>query len=273
MDSITWMAAVQVRCHSLLLYYYPDRPLTHKRKLPTDTYTGKVSASTQKRIRRTVDILLQKSPQQTVWNPITHRPNTFRLTFLTLTISAREIVPHREANRKGLQPFLDWLRRRGVKSYIWKAELQQRGQVHYHITTNKFLRFDSVRDEWNRIQKRAGWLDGYRERTGHENPNSTDIHAVQKIQRLDLYIAKYISKTDATGTIDGKVWGCSSDLMGAKYFSCDLSEFTENCLKKAVADGTVKQVRMERCTIFDTPNPTQFLDGNHNINYRNWAQK
>jgi len=272
MDEITWIPAMQVRCHSVLIYCYPDRPLTHKRKLPTATYTGMVSGSTAKRIRRTVDIFLQKSPSKTVWNPITQRPNTFRLTFLTLTLSAKELIPHKEVYKKGLSPFLDWLRRRNVKSYLWKAELQKRGQVHYHITINQFLRYDAVRDEWNKIQRRAGWLDDFHRTNGHWKPNSTDIHAVQKIDRIDLYLAKYIAKADANGKIDGKVWGCSSNLMGAKYWSADLSQFTINSLENSVQSGGVKRIKLEHCTIFDTPNPTQHLDGVHNIDYRTWTK-
>lgn len=272
MDEITWIPALQVRCHSLLLYYYPDRPLTHKRKLPTATYTGKMSASTAKRVRRTVDILLQKSPRQTVFNPISKRMNDFRLTFLTLTISATELIPHRDAYKKGLGPFLDWLRRRGVKSYIWKAELQARGQIHYHITTNQFIRYDHIRDEWNRLQEKAGWLEGFKKKFGHSKANSTDIHAVQKIDRLDLYLAKYIAKTDEKGKIDGKVWGCSSNLQGARYFTVDFDDEEYRKLEKGLNEGSVKMVKMERCTIFDTDRPDDYLTGCHTINYRIWKK-
>jgi len=273
MREIVWLPAVQIRCHSLLLYYYPDQPLTHKRTLPTETYTGKVSASTSKRIRRTVDILLQKSPKQTVWNPITNRPNDFRLTFLTLTISSKKIIEHRLAYKNGLSPFLDWLRRRGVKSYIWKAELQERGQIHYHITTNKFIRYDNIRDEWNRLQKKAGWLNEYFEEKGHWNPNSTDIHAVHRVKRLDLYLAKYIAKNETAGKIKGKVWGCSKDLQGARYFSVDLTKHTEDLLEIGVSSGRVKMVRMERCAIFDTDCPETYLPDYQNINYRKWREE
>lgn len=271
MASPVYIPALQVRSHSLVLYHYPADPLTHKRaELTAKTYTGGMSAGGIRRIRCAVDVLLQRSPQKCVWNPITMRPCYFRLTFLTLTLSGVALVDHREAYRLGLGPFLDWLRRRGCRSYIWKAELQARGQIHYHVTTNQFIRYDEVRNEWNRLQGKAGWLDDFRVRFRHSNPNSTDIHAVQKVQRLDLYLAKYIAKSTG-GKITGKVWGCSSDLAGAKRWACDLDVTEEKAIDRAVLQGA-KVIPLERCRIIDTPNPADLLTVAHRAEYGLWCK-
>lgn len=269
MRDITWIPAIQVRYRSLLLYYYPDTPLSHKRTVCTTRYTGKVTASTKKRIMRTVDILLQKSPLQSVINPITQKVNQFQLTFITLTISAINPVCHKEAYKKGLARFLDWMRYKGCTTYIWKAELQKRGQIHYHITTNKFIRYDELQKAWNSIQRKAGWLDDYYEKHKRWNANSTDIHAVHKVHRLDLYIAKYISKVSDSGLIKGKVWGCSKDLQGAKYYSYDCSPDELDPILNDVTTGVVKQVKLDKCVVFNCDDPLKYLSGSHSIYYRN----
>jgi hypothetical protein len=268
-----YIPAVQVRSHSLVLYAYACPPLPHKRAdFVAPTYTGTVTASTMRRIRRTVDVLLQWSPAKTVWNPITLGPCTFRLTFLTLTISATELICHRAAYREGLGPFLDWLRRKGVDHYIWKAELQARGQIHYHITCNRFIRYDEVRNEWNRLQGKAGWLNGFRAKHRHSNPNSTDIHAVSRVQRLDLYLSKYIAKADKTGKIQGKVWGCSRSLMAAKPFSVDRDVTEDQAIEVAVRQRLAQVLKFDNCSIVDTATPVTLLTQNHQAQYYAWLQ-
>jgi len=273
MFNSVYIPAVQVRSHSLVFYAYACPPLPHKRAdFVAPTYTGSVTPSTMRRIRRAVDVLLQWSPPKTVWNPITMGPCTFRLTFLTLTLSCTELVSHSEAYSKGLGPFLDWLRRKGVDHYLWKAELQARGQIHYHITCNRFIRYDEVRNEWNRLQGKAGWLDQFRVKHRHSNPNSTDIHAVSRVQRLDLYLSKYIAKADKTGKIQGKVWGCSRSLQGAKPFAVDRDLAEEQAVDVAVGSGTAKVLKFDNCTIIDTPTPVAILTAQHQAEYQQWLR-
>lgn len=271
MAAPVFIPALQIRSHSVVLYHYPADPLTHKRAdLVAKTYGGGMSAGAVKRIRCAVDVLLQRSPMKFVFNPITMRQCSFRLTFLTLTISTNTMICHKEAYRDGLSPMLDWLRRKGCRSYIWKAELQARGQIHYHITTNQFVRYDDLRKEWNRLQGKAGWLTEFREKFRHSNPNSTDIHAVQKVARLDLYLAKYIAKNTG-GKVNGKVWGCSSDLAGTKRWSCDLDVTEEIAINAAVKAGATL-VKLERCQIVDTASPASLLTVAHRKDYDLWCQ-
>lgn len=261
---------LQIRPHALILYGIPDPPFQHKRTTNAPKYTGVVTASASKRIKRAVDILLQMSPVKKVWNPITQAECSFRLTFVTLTISKNEVVMGREGYKEGLGKFLDWLRKKGTDLYIWKAEFQKRGQLHYHITTNIFIRHDELRNKWNSLQRAAGWLNDFREKKGHWNPNSTDIHAVRKIKRLDLYLAKYMAKGDPSKAIEGKVWGCSQRLMGKRYFSSVLEQENIRNMDLMQEKKRGRVLKLEHCTIFDTATPNQVFTVKQKSDFANW---
>ena len=184
----------QTTLHNDSIYIYPI-PSKHTRSAlsfnfttPDDTYYGYLNKHSQKRLRKCVDLLLQVSPITTVYNPCTKKTVKHRLSFITLTLSDSISHSHSEVYNTCLGPFLKTMREQwGVNFYVWKAELQQRGQIHYHITTNAFVPMDKIRARWNNLQKKAGYI-------GTEHPPSTEIKEVQNIKNLAGYIEKYISK-------------------------------------------------------------------------------
>lgn len=260
---------IQIRTASLIYYELPlEIPKYDRRQnFSGKTYSGKMTEHAAKRIKRAVEVLLFMSPEKTVFNPVTSRHTKFRLTFVTLTISCSTLISHKEAFEKGLKPFLRVARIKfGMQTYIWKAELQKRGQIHYHITTNCFIDYREIKSAWNNIQFRAGWLDEYFAKTGSWAANSTDIHAVHKIKRLDLYLAKYISKSG--GQIVGKVWDCSQNLKGKKYFTFEPSAQLLNEIEEDYARGKCKIISRDRCAIVETAHPLDYLPA---AEFANWA--
>jgi len=184
-------------------------------------YTGVMSGTARKNIQKAIDILLQISPEIMLYNPVSCSYHQFKINFITLTISDAKNTTHHDAYSKCLAPFLRWIRSKGATAYIWKAELQHRGQIHYHITTNKFIHYKEIRLIWNKFQKRAGYLEVYGLKFKHFNPNSTDVHSVTKIRNIKNYLGKYlskeVSKNEAIKNIKGKVWDCSKNLKVGYY--------------------------------------------------------
>lgn len=264
---------IQVRPRGHVIYHLFEPPPAPPPPKPIATYTGKMTQSAVKRIRRVCGIMLMRSPERTVWNPVTNRPIKFRMTFVTLTISQTENVAAPDAYTLGLAPFLRWLRsKKGVSDYIWKCELQQRGQVHYHITTNQFIRHDEIRTEWNEIQKAAGWLNDYNRKYGGWNPNSTDIHSVKKADKIDLYLAKYLSKGNGKEAIKGKVWGCSKTLSGKKYYTTILESETQSRIEEAQRSGQMQVKRLEHVTVTECAKPEQYLDSKGQAEFQQWLK-
>jgi hypothetical protein len=127
-----------------------------------------------------------------------------------------------------LNQFLTELRQK-YKSvcYVWKAETQQNGNIHFHITTNKYIYLGELRTMWNRILDKTNFISRYQDRfknmsfddyylyrnrfqsvsskkcmkayeygvrTNWLDPNSTDIHAVNNIRDIAAYLSKYFRK-------------------------------------------------------------------------------
>lgn len=184
-------------------------------------YSGNVSAASERRIRKAISLLLQISPDRVIYNPVLDLHHNFKINFITLTVSDTTIREHKDVYKTCLRSYLKWQARQGAEHYIWKAELQQRGQVHYHITTNCFIHYKDIRKKWNSLQRKAGYLDNFAMKYKHYDANSTDVHSVRNVKDIEAYLVKYVAKDATNGTgkvIKGKVWDCS-DSLKKSYFT------------------------------------------------------
>ena len=66
-------------------------------------------------------------------------------------------------------------------------------------------------ETWSLEQQGKAYDNGMR--TNWTNPNTTDIHSVERINDLAAYLIKYMSKKEeGKREIKGKIWGCSQNL-------------------------------------------------------------
>jgi hypothetical protein len=240
-------------------------------------YSGRMTMGARKRMTRAICLMCQAVKPKWIYNEVSGRYCFHRLSFITLTVSSAENISARMAYDKLLSGFLQWLRKsKGVKCYIWKAELQKRGQIHYHITLPDFIHYLEIRNEWNKLQKAAGLLDEYAKVHGHFNPNSTDIHDVRHVKNLSSYILKELGKSidakklhykkvvdslikageisedqrekildEYVGTeliTEGKIWDCSNNLSGCRYYSVVMTSRHEDLIAGLIAQGDCRKV-------------------------------
>lgn len=188
----------------------------------------------------------------------------FYLCFVTLTLPSDQMHSDRELKRKALNKFLIYAKREfGVKNFIWKAEPQKNGNIHFHIIFDRFCGWERVREIWNAVLSPLGYIDAYREKHGNVDPNSTDVMSLEKdkkgkpIRFIGAYMAKYMSKTAKSGgtpdrpiymsktaksggtpdrPIEGRIWGCSDKLKELKCFSdfddCTTEKFYKSLQEK-----------------------------------------
>ena len=191
---------------------------------------GRVSRIARRKLSKAVSYLAYLAKPKTVHNSSYSGSFAFKLNFITLTLSSPQVHTDQEIKARLLDHFiLDMKRLWGVDMYVWRAEKQKNGSIHFHIVTSSFIPWNELRNVWNRIQQKLGYVTRYREdrmewhrngfrydpklekhwhykaqlkafkagvQTGWDNPNSTDVHSLRFIGNIKAYIAKYMSKNE-----------------------------------------------------------------------------
>lgn len=190
---------------------------------------GTLSKKALKRIEMALKWLLFMSRDKKVYYRVIKKYVKFKVTFVTVTLASKQVHSDNEIKSKCLNQLLTELRQvYNMKHYIWRAEKQKNGNIHFHILTNVFIPQDKLCSMWNRIQNKLGYVDRYssfmndniksfsdyynmfmdsgtytqlmqRYIKGRackfKNPNSTDIHSVKKVKNIAAYLSKYFCKS------------------------------------------------------------------------------
>lgn len=220
--------------------YYPNN-IRPRRKIEFDNDGNKIkkpylnnntqyhlSNHSTKKIESKISWLYSISHPVTGYNYKSDNDFKFRLCFVTLTLSSKQVHDDVTLKEQLLNQLFTELRKKyAISDYVWKLEKQRNGNTHYHIVTNKWIPWQELRDMWNRIQNKLGYVDRYTEsmqryhsggfkvnnkllpkwslseqytayvngtKSKWRNPNSVDIHSLSRIKDITKYITKYITK-------------------------------------------------------------------------------
>ncbi len=115
-----------------------------------------------------------------------HEPNLKAYCSL-ITLTYGKDFPTDHDSKKHLDIFLKRLRRlHPTCKYIWVAEKQKRGAIHYHILTPYYTPKEFVNNSWNEIVN--NW-----QRSNNKNIQ-TLLPNVIKVNSAGSYLAKYLQK-------------------------------------------------------------------------------
>lgn len=213
-------------------------------------YSGEFTENSKKRLSRCIDILLQISKVRYGINEITGRRQRHQLSFITLSIQDNIKITAQEGYELLLKHFLQWIRRtKKVNTYIWKAEFQTNGQLHYHITTPAWIHYQEIKDKWNNLLEKSGLHIKYFTEHGHYNANSTDIHTVKKARDIDGYLKKEYYKSIQNQKTTGKIWDASDNLKSHKYFTVEYDLDLYNLQDKMIEKGLCTVIELEQCKV------------------------
>lgn len=135
------------------------------------------------------------------------------INLLTLTLPAKQMHDDKFIKRHLFNHFLIKLKRRSnFNAYVWKAEPQKNGNIHFHLLVSCFIHKRLVQTIWNNVLNEFGYIDRFEEIYKHRNPPTTRIEAIKKANNLTAYIGKYMSKKEGARKIEGRYWGCSDNL-------------------------------------------------------------
>jgi hypothetical protein len=214
------------------------------------TVDNKLSVATRNKISKSIRYLNYVTLNKKVDDHHTRKSINFKIAFITLTLSSPQIHSDNEIKNKLLNHlFIELKNKYKVNNYVWRCEKQLNGNVHFHILVDNFIPHGELREIWNRLQNKLGYIDRYTEKmnnikfkdyaklfhtkskytieqirkayakgksTSWKFPNSTDIHSLQFINDIDSYLCKYMSKDEQNKDIEGRLWGCSQSLSNIK---------------------------------------------------------
>lgn len=265
---------------------YNRNPIPKSSRPPqfdNNDHRGIISKVAAKKISRSIDYLVYLSkPKRLPCSPA-GQGKWFKLSFITLTLSSQQIHTDNEIKSVLLHHFLVEMETRfKVKNYVWRAEKQKNGNLHFHIITDKFIFWNDIRNTWNRIQQKLGYVTRYREnrlsfhkdgfrydpflarfwplerqkkayeegvRSNWDNPNSIDVHAIKKIKKLTGYFKKYMTKSKDPSQVDGRLWGCSHSLSKLNGGRADLYSDIEDELARLISHKVARIINDDWYTV------------------------
>jgi len=204
----------------------------HRRKLnpyrvKNSSNTGLVHFRKKERIQNAVQVLYDTSDEKRIYVRERGYHIKFRLNFITLTLPSKQNHTDAEIHKNIFIPFI-----RRIKSriqgfaYVYRAETQENGNIHYHLASNQFIHYSDLSAFWDYYCMRFG----YRANSPQAHSATTQVKAMYKIRDCAAYIAKYMSKNGEKGRrkVDIKEWDCT---LALKSFKIDIVEPPNETLK------------------------------------------
>ena len=205
MAEITVIPTLQVRPNYLVIY----NQLEGIRRRPRDqwqyelqekdrkkAYAGLITPGSAKNLKRCIENLIEIALPKKAVNHSTGKEFTFKINFITLTLPCEQGKwTDKDVKRMCLDTWLKSARRRfGLRNYVWRAERQHNGNIHFHIASDCYIDHVQLRNSWNDRLEHCSYITKFEKKHKHRNPNSTDVHSVKKIRSLASYLVKYMSK-------------------------------------------------------------------------------
>lgn len=243
-----------------------------------------ITQTASKQLLKTAKALISSTINQQKSTPQQLKKISYRPVFITLTLPARQQHSSYYINHHLLRNFLKRLQYKfRSASYLWKAELQKNGNIHYHILFDRFISWKWIRRNWNEILSKHGYIDEFEKKHNHRDPNSADIASLKNYKKAGYYLAKYIKKQDHkhklhkpsnsqnqilqfsaltpaqvsnsltynhTGNLPGRKWGCSKNYKNYKNFRTDEFDFPVTNLFGECLHYSTKHIEHDYIDVF-----------------------
>jgi hypothetical protein len=217
-----------------------------EKRIITYSDDGLMSEPSKRKLQKAIKYLNFITFPKKIQNKVTGKIFNMKLCFASLTLSSPQVHSDTVIKHQLINHLLVELKTKyKISNYVWKCEKQNNGNVHFHFIFDKFIPHSELRNIWNRLQNKLGYVDNYTKRmssmsfaeykatysantkksekdiraayakgksTGWVFPNSTDVHSLQFINDIDSYLIKYMSKSEQNKDIKGRLWGCSQSL-------------------------------------------------------------
>lgn len=213
-----------------------------------------------------------------------------KMTFCTLTLPSAQAHDDNELKRHGLGRFVQEMKRKhNAVRHFWRAETQANGNIHFHIIFDVTIPWRDIRTCWNRIMNDMGYIAPYRLgrkhyyrngfkytpskdgklltdkqmkqqreayayglKTNWSDPNSTDIHRLEKVKNCAAYVCKYVGKEGEEGRrkIEGRIWGCVDEIRQLGQAEVSVQPEFMRLLHECTKAGQLRKIECDHATIY-----------------------
>jgi hypothetical protein len=164
---------------------------------------------------------LKEAKHQTFNEALGYKQQACYLTFVTLTLPSAQLrdaagdYDDEHAKRDLLRPMIQRLKDVfGVKAYIWVAEPQDKGNIHFHLLIDKYINNTKNPEKesesqlltkaWNSILGKHGYIAAYAaaQRARHANGFAYDSNQHQLVESFDQAAGRYITTAQEVDYVD-----------------------------------------------------------------------
>lgn len=188
-----------------------------------------LSETAKKDIRRRVDNWgwAVRSSQQ-LWSKGRERRRRY-FVLVTLTLPAVQIESDNVIKRRYLNVWLQNLERvhKGI-NWLWVAESQKNGNLHFHVVVDRWVSFEWVRRSWNRVLSNGDYIDRFQAKFGHRCAPSVNVKGQKAMGNPGAYITKYLTGEKFARPLQGRKWGCCDKLREIDRWALNRGEELES---------------------------------------------
>jgi hypothetical protein len=178
---------------------------------------GDLSFNARKRMQEAFDGLFAVARKTRIRNPIINKMVNHYISFITLTLPSKQIHCDQTIKNVCLNNFLQILRTTHyLENYVWKAEKQKNGNIHFHIGTDLFLHMNDIRNAWQSSLELLGYMTRYNSNWKEMQVPCTDVQEARNYNGIVRYFRKYLAKSGQGSYICGAVWSASESVMAYK---------------------------------------------------------
>lgn len=208
-----------------------------------------------------------------------------RVMFITLTLPSPQKHTDQEITNTILQHFLDRGRKLGIfANYVWRAEKQKNGNIHYHLITDSYVSYSLIYRLWLLSLEKLDYVKRYTKkfssmpyevysrlpfnknqdirivseryakgvRNFWKKPPCVDVRSTDSLSQINDYIAKYAGKNeeDADNIVTGRVWACSRSVSAATKSFCtdqELNSFWFNIGQCVMKREVIRHEYFDMC--------------------------
>jgi hypothetical protein len=124
--------------------------------------SGYLSAMSCKKLKKCINFLIYVSKFKILSPSEKQLSFGFTVNFITLTLPSAQQHSDQFIKRECLETFISYMKyHHSLWAYVWKAESQDNGNIHFHIVTNIFIDHKIIREAWNRIIEKFGYIEAY----------------------------------------------------------------------------------------------------------------